>query len=116
MNEHVSYEYVMMKEMEVVMNGGHIHTDVINNMWNIVSYNTAYNLIVYMRTELDISYDEEIATILSKVYHQIRSISDRRTSNQEDKLQPKDFMKLIAFIEENKDKLGSSSAGSNAGL
>ena len=109
MNEHVSYEYVMMKEMYNIKDGGgQLHMDIFNNMWNIVAYNTAYNLIEYMFDELDIHYDNEVARILDKVYHQIRTITIRRTAKQEDKLQPEDFKKLVEYIEKHKDKLGNS--------
>ena len=104
-NVHVSYEYTMMNEMYNVMNGGTIRPDIVNNMWNIVAYNTARNLIWGALWTQGVGIPREVEDILQKVEDQIRSLTNARTDVTKEKLQPSDFEVLRNFIEKHKDKL-----------
>ena len=55
MNEHISYEYNMMKIVgDAWFNGGTLPPDVVNNMCTIVCYVTAKNLVEYLEGQDDL--------------------------------------------------------------
>jgi len=104
MEEHTSYEYTMMNEMYRIKDGGQVQMDVFNNMWNIVAFNTAQNLIwgqLFGRVQIP----DNILEILDKVDDQITSLTSNRTSVTSEKLQTYEFFALRDFIEQHKDKL-----------
>jgi hypothetical protein len=113
MQEHISYEYIMMTEVAKVWEDPSrgINAQMFNNMCNMVVYLTAQNLIWYLADEVEIPSD--IQKILDKVDTQIMCLSSHRTADWNEKLQPSDFKRLQEFIEEHKNilKLGISSVG-----
>ena len=104
MEEHISYEYTMMSEMHRIKDGGQLQMDVFNNMWNIVAFTTAQNLI-WSQLFDRVKIPNDILEILDKVDDQIMSLTSRRTSDTSEKLQLEDFLVLKNFIDQHKDKL-----------
>ena len=107
MEDHISYEYTMMNEMYRIKDGGQVQMDVFNNMWNIVAFTTAQNLI-WSQLFGNVKIPNDILEILDKVDDQIMSLTSQRTSVTSEKLQPYHFFVLRDFIEQHKDKLGIS--------
>lgn len=108
MNEHVSYEYIMMNEVAKMWDNpsGGVSAQVFNNMCNMVAYLTTQNLIWFLADEVELPQD--IVSLLEKIDIQIMCLSPHsRTITQDEKLQPSDFVRLRSFIEQHKDKLNT---------
>ena len=109
MKQHISYEYTMMNIVgDAWCNQGKIESDVAHNMCGIVVYNAIQNLANYLCKEKGVVLPSDIDVILCKIHNQITTLTDARTDITEEKLQAKDFMKIWAWIEEQKDLLGVS--------
>ena len=125
MNAHVKYEYDMFRKMQknpfISKEMSRYHRCLLYRMQTVVAYNSAQNIIWHMINESKIDrkdLPEEILTILGKINSQIMTIGPNRTSDSTKYLKwnGKELKILSEFIDKNICLLGSSSAGSNAGL
>jgi hypothetical protein len=85
------------------INGGNLNDPiVVNNMCGMVLYTTASKIILYLYANEGLVIPDDILEILNKVVLQITTlVPELRTEVQEEKLQPKDFLKLQKFIDDN---------------
>ena len=96
---HIHYDYFYMVHNWNEWNSGSL-TQHKNNMSQFAFFNFAYNLVIWLRDYNDICLPTKITEIIGLIEEQVRSLTPKRTTVQEEKLQPLDGQILINFIEE----------------
>lgn len=107
--EHISYEFGMLFVAALEMQRG-ITNNITFNIYNIAGFNAAFNLLTYLNVMCGEDIPNDIADIYEKIVIQIRTLTDKRTTNMPEKLTRDDMVTLFKFILSKKTLLGLSPA------
>lgn len=109
-HEHIGYDIGMMG-MAVYSwaRGGGIQTAADINIFTIVGFNCAANLLDLMSQEID--HPPEIHKLRRLIEEQIRSLTPKRTAVMEDKLALSEMKQLFAYIYDHASQIGYTPQG-----
>lgn len=100
---HVQYEFAMLFHAVNNMKTG-IHDGIVFNVYNIVGFNCAANLIDYLGTLQEIPHDIEV--LRGRIAIQVRTLTNQRTNQYASKLKDKDLFHIFEYIFNNINVIG----------